>query len=70
MPIFEYRCAGCGLEFEQLVRSGDERVECPECRSTRVRKQLSVVAAPRGRTGGSDEAGGSCCSGGGCGCQN
>ena len=68
MPIFEYHCSGCGLDFEQLVRAED-RVACPECGSSRVRKQLSVVAAPRGRGGESDDAGG-CCSGGGCSCQN
>jgi putative FmdB family regulatory protein len=67
MPIFEYRCAGCGLDFERLVRA-EERVACPECGSTKVRKQLSVVAAPRGRNGDMDAGG--CCSGGGCGCNN
>ncbi len=68
MPIFEYHCNGCGLDFEQLVRA-DDRVACPECGSTRVRKQLSVVAAPRARGGNTEDAGG-CCSGGGCGCRN
>lgn len=67
MPIFEYHCSGCGLDFERLVRS-DEAVVCPECGSARVTKHLSVVAAPRSR-GESDDAGG-CCSGGGCGCRN
>jgi putative FmdB family regulatory protein len=69
VPIFEYHCSGCGLDFERLVRA-DERVECPECRSSKVRKQLSVVAAPRSRSGVADDAGGSCCAGGGCGCNN
>ncbi|MGD0991218.1 MAG: zinc ribbon domain-containing protein [Gemmatimonadales bacterium] len=68
MPIFEYHCSGCGLDFERLVRSED-RVACPECGSARVKKQLSVVAAPRQRGGASDDAGG-CCSGGGCSCRN
>ena len=69
MPIFDYHCTGCGLDFERLVRSADERVECPECRSAKVSKQLSVVAAPRGRSGGGNP-GGPCCAGGGCGCSN
>ncbi len=68
MPIFEYRCTGCGLDFERLVR-GEEPVACPECGTTRVRRLLSVVAAPRSRGGDSDDAGG-CCSGGECGCRN
>lgn len=67
MPIFEYHCAGCGLDFERLVRP-EERVACPECGSAKIRRQLSVVAAPRSRGGDSDD--GSCCSGGGCGCNN
>jgi putative FmdB family regulatory protein len=70
VPIFEYHCRVCGLDFERLVRSGDERVACPECRSAKVRKQLPVVAAPRSGGGGTEEAGGSCCAGGGCGCRN
>jgi putative FmdB family regulatory protein len=70
MPIFEYHCGGCGLDFERLVRSEGEQVTCPECRSARVRKQLSVVAAPRGRSGGAKDSGGTCCAGGGCGCNN
>jgi putative FmdB family regulatory protein len=68
VPIFEYRCSGCGLDFEQLVRPGD-RVACPECGSTKVRKQLSVVAAPRKGGGAPDDAGG-CCSGGACSCRS
>jgi putative FmdB family regulatory protein len=70
MPIFEYHCSGCGLDFERLVRSQGELVECPECRSAKVRKQLSVVAAPRGKSGGAGDSGGSCCAGGGCGCTD
>jgi putative FmdB family regulatory protein len=68
VPIFEYRCSGCGLDFEQLVRPED-RVTCPECGSSQVRKQLSVVAAPR-KAGGASEDTGGCCSGGGCSCRN
>ena len=43
MPIYEYRCAGCGKEFEKLVRSS-EVPECPACHSTRLEKKLSVFA--------------------------
>ena len=31
MPMYEYRCLDCEEEFEELVRSVDEEVECPEC---------------------------------------
>ncbi|MBU4194569.1 MAG: zinc ribbon domain-containing protein [Actinobacteria bacterium] len=30
MPIYEYRCKGCGKRFEKLVR-GSEDVRCPQC---------------------------------------
>lgn len=45
MPLFEYRCPTCQHDFEVLVR-GEERVECPTCRGTRVEKLFSAPAAP------------------------
>jgi putative FmdB family regulatory protein len=47
MPIYEYACNRCGLEFETLVRS-DSVPDCPACRATDLAKKLSVFA-----TGGS-----------------
>lgn len=43
MPIYEYACAGCGNEFEALVRSGSV-TECPRCHSHQLNKLLSVFA--------------------------
>jgi len=43
MPIYEYACRDCGKEFELLVRS-DTRLECPQCHSVKLEKQLSVFA--------------------------
>ncbi len=43
MPIFEYRCASCGAEFEKLMRSGDTP-ECPSCHSAKLNKKISVFA--------------------------
>ena len=43
MPIYEYKCSGCGNEFETLVRSGNVP-ECPTCKSTDLAKKLSVFA--------------------------
>lgn len=43
MPIFEYACHDCGHGFELLVRS-DTRLECPQCHSEHLDKQLSVFA--------------------------
>ena len=43
MPIYEYRCGGCGHEFEQLVRTGDTP-ECPSCKGQTLERLLSHVA--------------------------
>lgn len=48
MPIFEYRCAACEHEFEELVRGAeDERtLKCPSCGKRGADRKLSVFAAP------------------------
>ena len=43
MPIFEYKCRGCGNEFEALVRKSDTPT-CPSCSSTELEKLLSLPA--------------------------
>jgi len=47
MPIYEYTCKDCSTEFETLVFSAEEKVECPKCDSEEVVKQMSVPAAPK-----------------------
>ena len=73
MPLYEYRCAGCGRLFERLVRSWNEAVACPSCASEQVEKQVSTFAftgTDGGRRGGTSMGGGgSCCGRGGCGCH-
>ncbi len=44
MPLFEYRCTRCHVQFEALVRDGTWP-ECPECHAPRPEKLLSAVAA-------------------------
>jgi len=46
VPMYEYRCRGCGKSFEQLRRmsDADRDLECPECRSRSVERQLSTFA--------------------------
>ncbi|HZI17667.1 MAG TPA: zinc ribbon domain-containing protein [Pyrinomonadaceae bacterium] len=44
MPIFEYVCRECDHRFEKIVY-GDAKPACPECRSRKIDKQLSVFAA-------------------------
>jgi putative FmdB family regulatory protein len=43
MPIFEYRCQGCGQEFELLVLKGTVPA-CPRCEATALERMLSVPA--------------------------
>jgi putative FmdB family regulatory protein len=58
MPIFEYRCRGCGATFETLVRSNDI-VTCPQCGRSSPEKLPSVPVMLSGGT--SRPAGRTCC---------
>lgn len=46
MPVYEYRCDTCGATFEMLRRmqDADRDLNCPECRSEEVKRQLSTFA--------------------------
>jgi putative FmdB family regulatory protein len=43
MPIYDFRCRGCGHEFEALVRAGDVPA-CPSCKSGDLERLLSSFA--------------------------
>ncbi|MEO7143153.1 MAG: zinc ribbon domain-containing protein, partial [Bryobacteraceae bacterium] len=47
MPIYEYKCEGCGTKFEKLVRGGSETAElgCPSCGGKRLNQEYSTFAA-------------------------
>ena len=47
MPLYEYRCADCGNEFEMMMRfsEADRRPACPACESPKTQKKLSAVAS-------------------------
>jgi putative FmdB family regulatory protein len=67
MPLYEYRCRGCGERFEVLQRlgaSGDD-MRCPRCGEERPQRVLSTFAAGGAREGGSAtaDAGAACCRG-------
>jgi putative FmdB family regulatory protein len=67
MPIYEYRCNGCGEDFEILVL-GSREICCPKCSSKELKKKLSAF----GMSGvdkpfaGSSSAGCTSCSKGSC----
>ena len=44
MPIFEYKCRGCGQQFEALVLSTTAAPACPDCRGTDLEQLLSMFA--------------------------
>lgn len=71
MPLYEYTCQKCHAKFEKLVRTmsdGEhEKVECPECKSTRTARSISVFAAVSGSAGAKSSAGHAPPPGGGCG---
>ena len=70
MPIYEYSCRECGVEFEKLV-GARASVVCPSCASGQVIRRISLVGIKTGgQSVGASAApqGGGCC-GGGCGCH-
>lgn len=44
MPLYEYRCRSCSLDFEVLVRPGDAAPRCSSCGSEDLEKLLSHLA--------------------------
>ena len=45
MPIYAYRCQGCGEHFELLVRSSTVPA-CPHCGAASLDKCVTAPAAP------------------------
>jgi putative FmdB family regulatory protein len=44
MPLHEYRCTGCGTQFEFLVMRGQEPSECTSCAGTEIERLFSLPA--------------------------
>lgn len=74
MPIFEFKCASCGAQFETLVPTANvTSAKCPGCGSEKTTKQLSVFGGIK-MGGGAGECpsaphcggGGHTCCGGKC----
>ncbi len=59
MPIYEFRCLGCGHIFEilSLVRDAEGGVFCAQCGSDGVERLLSRVAYSMGDGSGRNAAG-------------
>jgi len=52
MPLYEYRCRGCGDTFETLRGSHDKDadVECPQCGEKKAEKLISACRVTKGDT--------------------
>ena len=58
MPIFEFECASCHDQFDELVRNAEavKDVVCPQCGSRKVKKKLSTFASKVSGGGGASLA--------------
>ncbi len=57
MPIFEYKCSECESKFEILTKSSnDNKISCPECDSSKVKKLFSTFSASTGSASYSDNS--------------
>jgi putative FmdB family regulatory protein len=69
MPMYEFTCQKCKSDFEELVFSSDEKVACPECNSTKIKRKMSAFAIKSGSkfvSSGGSSCGGCTPSPGGC----
>lgn len=45
MPLYEYICAKCGFEFEEIQKFSDKPIKkCPKCSALKVEKKVSQTA--------------------------
>lgn len=43
MPIYEYRCLDCGVDFEEIASvNAQKNPPCPSCRSEKTERKMSV----------------------------
>jgi len=57
MPIYEYRCKSCYLDFEVLYRSFTENrdTQCPDCKNYDVKRKISLSSFKMNRNGSSEK---------------
>lgn len=67
MPIYEFKCPGCGTKLTKLCKMGEsgEELICSECNHVGLTRQISGFASPgiggTSATGGcSSHCGGNC----------
>ncbi|MGE5606114.1 MAG: FmdB family zinc ribbon protein [Bacteroidota bacterium] len=45
MPLYEFKCHGCGHEFEELCPLGSTSWPCPQCHSLNTIRKISKFSA-------------------------
>lgn len=69
MPIYEFRCLGCGNIFEllQLKKETEKiKMKCPKCSSPEVERVLSTISIGRSNSGKKTKQTVKSCSSGSC----
>ncbi|RKY05043.1 zinc ribbon domain-containing protein [Candidatus Poribacteria bacterium] len=63
MPVYEFHCKRCGLDFEELCSMDEVKsVRCPSCGSGQVDRRLSVFGFSTGSKTVSSVSSSSACS--------
>ena len=44
MPIYEYTCPACKVDFEVFHRNGSTEAACPQCGGAEVKRKLSAFS--------------------------
>ena len=65
MPILQYKCPKCGKKFEELVKSYDNEVLCPDCNTKAERDYCGDMYSATGKP--TKKCSGNCKTCGGCG---
>lgn len=50
MPLLQYKCPNCNLNFEELVKKFDDQVLCPNCKSVAERSYNGQMFTQTGKT--------------------
>ncbi|TAK37132.1 MAG: zinc ribbon domain-containing protein [Chloroflexota bacterium] len=68
MPIYEYHCPCCDLDFERLrpLSAADQSAACPKCQSESRRRVSQFASFSRGSSGELSAVGGGGSNCGGC----
>ncbi len=74
MPLFEYHCNNCDINFETLVIDNTLDITCTSCNSKSIDKLFSTFGVNSGNENNISDNditnySGSCCTHTGCGCS-